>query len=137
MLLTVSTGLPLSQSTRPLLNICVSTVRLTADVCAVSGQEAQVQTSTNGRAVLAGGQPARVEPASANTLILDGTLNAEGRGGAEQTVPSSLQEVADGEPCPFLHLQTLTPISRYSVFDQSSLHEAELHLQGYCNHIAV
>lgn len=122
-----------SQSTRPLLSICVSTVRLTADVCAVSGQEAQVQTSTNGQAVLAGGQSARVEAASANTLILDGTLNAEGRGGAEQTLPSSLQEIADGEPCRFLPLQTLTPISRFPVFDQSPSHEAELHLQAYCD----
>ena len=135
MLSTVSTGLPLSQSTQPFLKFCVSTVR--ADVCAVSGHEARVQTSTKGQAVLAGGQPAENELASANTLIPDGMLNAEGRGGPEQAAPSSIQELADGEPCPLLHLQTLTPTSCFPVCDQSSLHNDELHLQGYCDHIAV
>lgn len=111
--------------------------KMTADVCAVSGHEARVQTSTKGQAVLAGGQPAENELTSANTLIPDGMLNAEGRGGAEQTAPSSSQELADGEPCPFLHLQTLTPTSHSPVCDQSSLHDDELHLQGVCDHIAV
>jgi len=63
------------------------------------------------------------EEAAAGAVVTDPTVNAEGRGGSQQTIATGIQGTANGTQCPLMSLSMSWQLFVHFVCDSSHYHD--------------